>query len=186
MADNEIKQDIDELERKIERLKHEYEKFFLGIINVEPLQLKNEVVRLIRKYATKQINNVMLNFKYKNLTSRFLLYQEYWNRNLRLIEEGKNPKEIIRYQAKTTATPSITKEEKVEKRADYKDLYQEYSNVLTKKGQNPPSEEAFIKKMEELKSSVKSKYGDNVETDFKIEETDKGVKIKTTVRKKSS
>lgn len=186
MANDEIKQDIDELERKIDKLKHEYEKFFLGIVNVEPIQLKNEVVRLIRKYASKNINNVMLNFKYKNLTSRFLIYQEYWNRTLRLIEEGKNPKEIMRYQAKSTLVSSTQQKHKIEEKVDYKKLYEEYKNLLSKKGKSLPSEEAFIKKIEDLKNNVKSKYGDSVETDFKFEETDKGLKIKTIIKKKSS
>lgn len=183
MANDEIKQDIDELERKIDKLKHEYDKFFLGIINVEPIQLKNEVTRLIRKYATKNINNVMLNFRYKNLTSRFLIYQEYWNRNLRLIEEGKNPKELLRYQSKTLSSPK-QQEQKTEEKSDYKKLYEEYKNLLSKKGKPLPTEDAFLKKIEELKASVKSKYGDTAETDFKFEETDKGLKIKTIIKKK--
>lgn len=186
MANDEIKQDIDELERKIDKLKHEYEKFFLGIINVEPIQLKNEVTRLIRKYATKNINNVMLSFRYKNLTSRFLLYQEYWNRNLRLIEEGKNPKEIVRYQSKSTFAAPKQQEQKVEETSDYKKLYEEYKNLLSKKGKSLPSEDAFIKKIEDLRNNVKSKYGDTVEADFKLEETDKGIKIKTIIKKKTT
>lgn len=185
MANDEIKQDIDELERKIDKLKHEYEKFFLGIINVEPVQLKNEVMRLIRKYATKNINNVMLNFRYKNLTSRFLIYQEYWNRNLRLIEEGKNPKEIVRYQAKSTLVNSAQQKKTAEEKFEYKKLYEEYKNLLSKKGKSLPSEEAFIKKIEDLRNNVKSKYGDSVEADFKFEETEKGLKIKTIIKKKS-
>ncbi len=183
MANNEIKQDLDELERKIDKLKHEYEKFFLGIINIEPIQLKNEVVKLIRKYATKNINNVMLNFKYKNLTSRFLIYQEYWNRNLRLIEEGKNPKEIKRYLPQSIYTKKEEPQQK--ENLDIKKLYEAYKELLLKKGKSLPSEEAFIKKIEDLKNKVKSKYGDSAETDFKFEETETGLKIKTIVKKRS-
>jgi hypothetical protein len=186
MANDEIKQDIDELERKIDKLKHEYDKFFLGIINIEPTQLKNEVTKLIRKYATKKINNVMLNFRYKNLTSRFLIYQEYWNRNLRLIEEGKSPKDIIRYQPKSTFINKPTAEQKTDDKSNIKTLYEEYSKLFSRKGQSPPSEEDFLKKIQNLKENIKSKYGENVETEFKFEETDKGIKIKTTVRKKKA
>lgn len=187
MNNNEIKQDIDELERKIEQLRIEYEKFFVGIINVEPTALKNRITQLIRKYATYQIKNVMLNFKFRNLTSRFLIYQEYWNRILRLIEEGKNPRDYrkLAEQFNIKLTSAQQPQEQQQKENDsYKRLYDEYSKLLIQKGKKPPSEEVFRKNLQNYELKVKEKFGEDVTTDFKFENTDKGIKIKTIVKKK--
>jgi len=184
MSNLEIKKDIEELEKKIEKLIHEYDKFFLGINNVEPIQLRNQVNQLIRKYSTIQINNVMLNFKFKNLVARYLTYQEYWNRNLRLIEEGKNPKEIIRQEIKRKIFDVGTKEEPSDESNKYSNLYKSFLAMSTKKGIKPLSEEEFLNKIKKLQDSLKEKYGNNVHSEIRLEETDKGIKFKTIVRKK--
>lgn len=186
MSNDEIKHDIDELEKKIDELIHQYDKFFLGIINVEPIALKNRVQQLIRKYATKKINNVMLNFKYNNLTSRYLTYQEYWNRNLRLIEEGKNPREIKRLEIKSNLFEKLSKpaEKQTNQEEDYKRLYEEYTNILTKKGKEPMPESDFIKKVEEIKNNIKSKFGETAQSEIKLEETESGIRFKSIVKKR--
>lgn len=183
MNKSEIKQDLDELEKKIEQLKVDYEKFFVGIINVEPLSLKNQIQQIIRKYASKlnQINNVMLVFRYKNLTARFLTYQEYWNRILKLIEEGKNPKDYRRLA--TYKKPLITKLQETEQDV-YKKLYDEYVNILKKQKKEPPSLDVFKQNIQKYEQNIKSKYGDNAEANFSFEETETGVKIKTKITKK--
>lgn len=191
----EIKKDLDELEKKIEQLKIEYEKFFLGITNVEPYQLKNAVQQLIKKYATKanQFNNVMLLFRYRNLTARFLTYQEYWNRILRLIEEGKNPKDYRRLLSPHLGTQSTfsskTKDsekemEEIENVDKYEKLYNEYASLLKGQGKEPPPLDAFKNTIKKYEENIKKKYGDNVEADFTFENRDGTLKVKTVVKKK--
>jgi hypothetical protein len=184
MSNLEIKKDIDELEKKIDKLIHEYEKFFLGINNVEPIQLRNQVNQLIRKYSTTQINNVMINFKFKNLVARFLTYQEYWNRNLRLIEEGKDPKKIKRLEVEKKLFEVETKEKPNVEFNQNSDIYQSYLEISTKKSLKPLSREEFFNKIKKIQDSLKEKYGDEVKVEIKLEETEKGIKFKTIVRKK--
>jgi PDZ domain-containing secreted protein len=184
MNNLEIKKDIDELEKKIDKLIHEYEKFFLGINNVEPIQLRNQVNQLIRKYSTTQINNVMINFKFKNLVARFLTYQEYWNRNLRLIEEGKDPKKIKRLEVEKKLFKVETKEKPNVEFNQNSDIYQSYLKISTKKSLKPLSREEFFNKIKKIQDSLKEKYGDEVKVEIKLEETEKGIKFKTIVRKK--
>ncbi len=184
MSNLEIKKDIDELERKVEKLIHEYDKFFLGIINVEPIQLRNQVNQLIRKYSTTHINNVMLNFKFKNLVARFLTYQEYWNRNLRLIEEGKDPKEIKRQEVKKKFFEVKTKSQIDDEFKQYSNIYKELVEISAKKGIKPLSQEEFLNKIKKLQDSVKEKYGVEAQAEIRLEETEKGIKFKTIVRKK--
>jgi len=187
MNKSEIKHDLDELEKKIEQLKVDYEKFFVGITNVEPIPLKNQIQQIIKKYATKanQINNVMLVFRYRNLTARFLTYQEYWNRILRLIEEGKNPKDYRKLLAGYQQTITKVEKEKEKEETDrYKILYNEYLTLLKKKGKEPPTLDAFKNTIQKYEQTIKSKYGEDAEANFSFEETEGTVKIKTLIKKK--
>lgn len=183
----EIKKDLDELERKIEQLKVDYEKFFVGIVKTEPTHLKNQIQQIIKKYATKtsQINNVMLLFRYKNLTARFLTYQEYWNRILRLIEEGKNPKDYRKLIEDKQKQFSIAEKKDVEMKDydKYESLYNEYARLLKNQKKSPPDIEQFKKTLLKYEENIKSKYGSDVEANFKFEESNGTVKIKTVIKK---
>lgn len=180
MNKNEIKHDLDELEKKIEQLKVDYEKFFMGIIKIEPLNLKNAIQQIIKKYATKQnlFNNVMLTFRYRNLTARFLTYQEYWNRILRLIEEGKNPKDYRRIPAVGLALPQ--NQPSYDK---YKELYSQYSELIKGLKKVPPTEETFKKIIAKYEDDIRAKYGNDVEPTFSFEKSANTVKIKTKIKR---
>jgi hypothetical protein len=185
MNKDEIKNDLDILEKKIEQLKVEYEKFFVGILTIEPAQLKNQINQIIRKYVSCPMNNVMLSFRYKNLVARFLTYQEYWNRILRLIEEGKNPKDYRKITERFQADAAIAqKEASAPATTDrYAELYSEYIGLLKKHDKKVPGEDAFRKTLNQYEENIKQKYGKNVEADFNFEESEKGIKIKTKIRR---
>lgn len=190
MDKDEIKQDLDNIERKIEQLKIEYEKFFVGITKVEPIVMKNQIVQLIKKYASAQFNNVMLSFRYKNLLARFLTYQEYWNRILKLIEEGKNPKDyrkiyekFIQEAEKNILPVESTQKPKQEIDDTYKTLYAKYSELLGKRNKKAPPIETFIKTITDYENKVKEKYGSNVMVIFDFEELGDNVKLKSVIKK---
>jgi hypothetical protein len=84
-----LAEDLIQLERQLAELITRYEKYFIGLEKREPLQLRDEVVKLVRRYANTPINNTMYKHKFTMLTARFNTYGEHWNRILRLIEEGK-------------------------------------------------------------------------------------------------
>lgn len=189
MNKEQIKQDLENIEKKIEQLKIEYEKFFVGITKIEPIVLKNQVVQLIKKYASTQFNNVMLSFRYKNLLARFLTYQEYWNRILKLIEEGKNPKDYRKIYEKfiQDAEKNILPEEgdvqSNKKEEPYKNLYQKYTSLLERKSKKAPPFEVFLKTISEYENKIKEKYGDSVVVEFDFVDSSDGVKIKGLVKK---
>jgi len=84
-----LAEDLIQLERQLAELITRYEKYFFGLEKREPLLLRDEVVKMVRRYANTPINNTMYKHKYTMLTARFNTYREHWNRVLRLIEEGK-------------------------------------------------------------------------------------------------
>ncbi|MCX7991540.1 MAG: hypothetical protein N2999_05860 [Proteobacteria bacterium] len=190
MNKEEIKQDLDNIERKIEQLKIEYEKFFVGITKIEPVVMKNQIVQLIKKYASHQFNNVMLSFRYKNLLARFLTYQEYWNRILKLIEEGKNPKDyrkiyekFIQDAEKNILPVEPSPSPKTDEMEPYRNLYIKYTSLLEKRNKKAPSLETFVKTINDYENKVKEKYGPDAIVIFEFEEAGDTVKIKSVIKK---
>jgi hypothetical protein len=83
-----IDEDLADLEHKIQRLKIEYDQFFMGAMRREPSLLKSEVQRVITKYVNEPPRNVMQKFKINTLTSRFQALRSLWGRTLREMEAG--------------------------------------------------------------------------------------------------
>lgn len=190
MNKDEIKQDLDNIERKIDQLKIEYEKFFVGITKVEPVVMKNQIIQLIKKHANTQFNNVMLSFRYKNLLARFLTYQEYWNRILKLIEEGKNPKDYRKIYEKYLQDAEknilpIESQDQVKENFDesQKKLYEKYIQLLQKRNKKAPPLDVFVKTLKEYENKIKEKYGHAIKVDFDFEEQKGQVKLKTFIKK---
>lgn len=84
-----IAEDLTLLECRLGDLIARYEQYFIGLEKREPLQLLNEVEVLVRRYTGMTINNTMYKHKFAMLVARLNTYRERWNRNLRLMEEGK-------------------------------------------------------------------------------------------------
>jgi hypothetical protein len=79
---------LDELERKLERLRALHESFFAGIERRLPHVPRTELNRLMLELQHTHIRNAALRFRYQTLMQRWVLLTTYWNRTLREIENG--------------------------------------------------------------------------------------------------
>jgi hypothetical protein len=79
---------LDELERKLERLRSLYEAFFAGIERRLPHVPRTELNRLMLELQQTHIRNAALRFRSQTLMQRWVLLTTYWNRTLREIENG--------------------------------------------------------------------------------------------------
>jgi hypothetical protein len=79
---------VDDMERKIERLRALYESHFLGIERRPPVVPRQELNRLVLELQQVQIRNAALRFRFQSVSQRWTLLVTYWNRTLREIESG--------------------------------------------------------------------------------------------------
>ncbi len=100
-----IAEDITLFEKNLNDLIIRYEHYFLGLEKREPLKQLEEVEKLSRKYIGSDIVNTMLTFKYNSLKARLISYKQYWNRTLRLIEEGKYSRDRFKMDINSKDTP---------------------------------------------------------------------------------
>lgn len=95
---SELNELLDELSVRIEKLKIEYEKYFMGIEKLEPAAERKEIGKTVRRIQTVPTANTALKYRLNSLHQRFLSYQNYWNRILREIEAGTYKRDLARVE----------------------------------------------------------------------------------------
>ncbi len=86
-----IETDISRLESGIRQLKIKYDMFFAGALPLQPMELREEIERLIRRNSTEPIQRYAHRFHFNSLVSRFNSLSELWGKTIRSREEGERP-----------------------------------------------------------------------------------------------
>jgi len=84
-----IDQELASIEQAMRNLEITYEQYFCGIEKREPVKDREALGKKMRQFANRRIMQTDLRFKYQNLATRYHSYTGYWDRILRLIEEGR-------------------------------------------------------------------------------------------------
>jgi hypothetical protein len=87
---------LDEMGRKLERMRGLYESFFMGVERTPPNTLRRDMNRQILEMQQVPIGNASLRFRYQALSQRWVLLVTYWNRTMREIESGTLSRDIAR------------------------------------------------------------------------------------------
>ena len=77
------------LEQLMKELEIAFEQYFAGVEKRAPLKERELMAQRLRQFASRHIVQTDLRFRYQNLATRFHSYCAYWDRILRLIEEGR-------------------------------------------------------------------------------------------------
>jgi len=81
-------EEIKLLEIRLNQLKLEYEKYFLGTRPTEPAMARSEVQKMFVKWSNTRIPNTALRFKFNSLNGRYQAFKRQWDNTLRQIEAG--------------------------------------------------------------------------------------------------
>ena len=87
---------LEEMERKLDRLRAIYETFFSGVERQPPNAPRRELNRLMLEMQQVQIRNAALRFRFQSLSQKWTLMTTYWNRTLREIEAGTYRKDVAK------------------------------------------------------------------------------------------
>ena len=83
--------DLGRLESGIRQLKIQYDMFFAGSVPKQPLELRSELEKIIRRHSATPIRRYAARFHFNALVSRFNSLSELWAKTLRALEEGERP-----------------------------------------------------------------------------------------------
>jgi hypothetical protein len=91
VVSTEVDGDVLRLESGIRQLKIQYDMFFAGSIPKQPLELRAELEKIIRRHSGTPIRKYSSRFHFNALVSRFNSLSELWAKTLRSLEEGDRP-----------------------------------------------------------------------------------------------
>lgn len=86
---SEFDRQLRELEAEIKRLEVEYNLFFAGRLAKLPWDTRARVEALVKRYDRMSIQNTAERFRFQGLQSRFSMFCELWERNLKSREGGR-------------------------------------------------------------------------------------------------
>ena len=84
------------LEVKLNQLKLDYEKYFLGTRPTEPVLLRGEIQKTVIKFANTRITNSALRFKFNSVNGRYQAFKRQWDTVLRQIEAGTYKRHVFK------------------------------------------------------------------------------------------
>ncbi len=102
---------IQEMERKMDRLRSLYESYFMGMERIPPDTLRRELNRMMLEMQQVPIGRASLRFRLQALTQKWVLHTTFWNRTMREIEGGTYRRDVARTQRHLSERGGIITEE---------------------------------------------------------------------------
>jgi hypothetical protein len=88
-AEEELERRFDRLDRSIQKLQVEFNRFFAGDLQHPPLALRDEIETEMRRLRSMNMRRSVDGFRFGSLEARLNSYTEMFSRRLRNQEEGK-------------------------------------------------------------------------------------------------
>lgn len=87
---------VDELEKRLERVRATYEAYFLGLERRPPELARQQVHHKLLELQGVPIVNTATRFRFQNLVQRFTQLAGHWNRTMREIEAGTYRRDLVK------------------------------------------------------------------------------------------
>jgi hypothetical protein len=93
-----IENRLNEMERKLDRLRSLYDSYFMGMERIPPDTLRREMNRMMLEMQQVPIGRASLRFRFQAMSQKWVLHMTYWNRTMREIEAGTYRRDVARTQ----------------------------------------------------------------------------------------
>ena len=154
-----VTQDLEDFQTRLKELEIRYEQYFAGVERREPYLERKDLTRQIRNFNPQQITQTDLKFRYQGLSSRLASYSQYWDRILRLIDEGKYHRHLNKI-TKDTLPPCEQAQPEPLSEAD--SLYRELVTARERCGVpgETPSPQQIASFLAAQRAKIREKFGD--------------------------
>ncbi|HKK01339.1 MAG TPA: MXAN_5187 C-terminal domain-containing protein [Desulfuromonadales bacterium] len=176
-----ITEQLDRIEQAIKELVIAYEQYFAGVEKREPLRARGELNRQLQHFANKRIIQTELRFRYQSLASRFHTYANYWDRILRLMDEGRYVRQKPSgFSARQATSPAEPKPQKDQLESVYRELEAAYRTSSLPGA--PPNRQQIAELLDRQREKIRSTFGDR-ELDFHVVTENGRPRIKVRAKK---
>ena len=169
------------LEQQMKELVIAYEQYFAGVEKREPLRDREALARRLRFFANRRIVQTDLRFRYQNLATRFHSYGGYWDRILRLMDEGRYPRHLAR-PGRTSSPPMQTESEAGKPAGELDGLYDQLVNAHRSCNLKAPERSQIEAFLDRQQQTIREKFGDRA-VEYRVETEGGKPRIKVKARK---
>jgi hypothetical protein len=175
--------ELDEIQQQMKELEIHYEQYFAGVEKREPYKARKTLARRLRQYTNRRIVWTDLKFRYQGLASRFMSYSQYWDRILRLMDEGRYHRHTAKLSAPDSA-PANAADLSGGSKQDASRLQQELAAARKACGMQgeAPSAEKVAAFLDAQREKIRQRYGDRAVA-FSIDTSGDKPRIKVSLKK---
>ena len=173
-----IARELANIEQGIKELEILYEQYFAGVEKREPIKHREKLIKQLRRFVNRRITQTDLRFKSQNLATRFHSYSGYWDRILRLIDEGRYVRQTTRAKSSTDVGPAEASPNDAE--AVYQDLLA--ARAACKIEGAVPNRQQVAAFLDQQKNKIREKFGDR-KVEFMVVTEDGKPKIKARAKR---
>ncbi len=91
-----IDEDLKLFEHKLNTLRLDYERYFLGTRPREPVMARQEIQKFVTVWANQPIQNTAVRFKFNSINSRYQALKRQWDNVLRQMEAGTYKRDVFK------------------------------------------------------------------------------------------
>jgi hypothetical protein len=159
---SEVEAELQQIEKELRELVTAYEQYFIGADRFEPAKERQIVTLRLRRMVNVYIPQTDLRFRLQGLTSRLQSFVVYWDRILRLIEEGRYVRQRSHMQLSERFRPREPADEVPLRAADeplervYRELLEACENCRIK----PPRREQIEEFLRRQAGAIRERFGD--------------------------
>jgi hypothetical protein len=187
METTSLDEELKLFESKLNHLKLDYEKYFLGTRPTEPAQTRADVQKTVIRWSNMRITNTAHRFKFNSLNGRYQAFKRQWDNILRQIDAGTYKRHVFKADLRDrergigvpAANATGTEGSSGPKVGGSESLFETYRDAVMATGQNASglTPEKLQRAIAKHEAAIKQKFGcDKVE--FKVVVTDGKVKLK--------
>jgi hypothetical protein len=184
-------EDLRVIENKLNMLKLDYERYFLGTRPREPVILRQEMQKFFTQWANMPIQNTAMRFRFNSLNSRYQAMKRQWDGILRQMEAGTYKRDLFKAKMRGTGTmtpkqrPAAGVDVAVESARAGEKLFESYREAAMACGQNVKglSPQKLQSVVDKQTRALKEKLGCK-DVQFRVTVKDGKVKLKAAPVKK--
>jgi hypothetical protein len=186
---NTVEEELEELEIKLNRLKMEYEQYFMGNLRREPSILKGDVQKKIHQFLSQPPTRAREKFRFNTICARYQAYRQLWGRTIREMEAGTHKrfrfKEKLQQQEQAAGGPSPSRNRRKETQAPVPGVDQLYDVLCearrrTGEGMSGLTPEKLADMVQRQTQQLRHKHG-SAKIRFKVVIEGKRAKLRATV-----
>ena len=102
-------EDLRMIENKLNMLKLDYERYFLGTRPREPITERRELQKFFTQWANMPVQNTAIRFRFNSLNSRYQALKRQWDNILRQMEAGTYKRDVFKANLRSGESRSSAK-----------------------------------------------------------------------------